>query len=71
MLTLEGLTQSNARVTSFIRALENSGWMARPDLSVIEAKGGDRNMPYIFNLKVNLVQPKDENAEAEATGGGQ
>ena len=71
VLTLEGLTQSNARVSSYIRALENSGWMARPDLSVIEAKGGDRNMPYIFNLKVNLVQPKDENAEAEATGGGQ
>lgn len=71
VLTLEGLTQSNARVSSYIRALENSGWMARPDLSVIEAKGGDRSMPYIFNLKVNLVQPKDENAEAEATGGGQ
>lgn len=71
VLTLEGLTQSNARVSSYIRALENSGWMARPDLSIIEAKGGDRNMPYIFNLKVNLVQPKDENAEAEATGGGQ
>lgn len=71
ILTLEGLTQSNARVSSYIRALENSGWMARPDLSIIEAKGGDRNMPYIFNLKVNLVQPKDENAEADAAGGGQ
>lgn len=71
VLTLEGLTQSNARVSSYIRALENSGWMARPDLSIIEAKGGDRNMPYIFNLKVNLVQPKDENAEADAAGGGQ
>ena len=71
VLTLEGLTQSNARVSSYIRALENSGWMARPDLSIIEAKGGDRNMPYIFNLKVNLVQPKDENAEADMTGGGQ
>jgi type IV pilus assembly protein PilN len=71
VLTLEGLTQSNARVSSYIRALENSGWMARPDLSIIEAKGADRNMPYIFNLKVNLVQPKDENAEADAAGGGQ
>lgn len=71
VLTLEGLTQSNARVSSYIRALENSGWMARPDLSIIEAKGGDRNMPYIFNLKVNLVQPKDENAEADMAGGGQ
>lgn len=71
VLTLEGLAQSNARVSSYIRALENSGWMARPDLSIIEAKGGDRNMPYIFNLRVLLVQPKDENAEADVAGGGQ
>ncbi len=73
VLTLEGLSQSNARVSSYIRALEGSGWMARPDLSIIEAKGDEKGMPYIFNLKVHLVQPKDPNAEAEAEamGGGQ
>lgn len=73
VLTLEGVTQSNARVSSYIRALEGSGWMSNPDLSIIEVKeGNDKNMPYIFNLKVTLVQPKDENAaEADAVGGGQ
>ena len=69
VLTLEGVSQSNARVSSYIRALEGSGWMARPDLSIIEAKGAEKNMPYIFNLKVNLVQPKDPNADVEANGG--
>ncbi len=69
VLTLEGVSQSNARVSSYIRALEGSGWMARPDLSIIEAKGTEKNMPYIFNLKVNLVQPKDPNADVEASGG--
>ena len=71
VLTLEGVSQSNARVSSYIRALEGSGWMARPDLSIIEAKGTEKNMPYIFNLRVNLVQPKDPNAGDEAMGGGQ
>ena len=69
VLTLEGVSQSNARVSSYIRALESSGWMTRPDLSIIEAKGTEKNMPYIFNLKVNLVQPKDPNADVEANGG--
>ncbi len=71
ILTLEGLSQSNARVSSYIRALEGSGWMSKPDLSIIEAKGSEKNMPYIFNLKVTLVQPKDPNAEDETTGGAQ
>lgn len=69
VLTLAGFSQSNARVGSYIRALEGSGWMTKPDLSIIEAKGGEKGMPYIFNLKVNLVQPKDPDAEAEAMGG--
>lgn len=69
VLTLEGVSQSNARVSSYIRALEGSGWMARPDLSVIEAKGSEKNMPYIFNLKVSLVQPKAAEGEDESTGG--
>lgn len=68
-LTLEGLAQSNARVSSYIRALEGSGWMGRPDLSIIEAKGSEKNMPYIFNLKVSLVQPKGPGEDDEDAGG--
>ena len=45
--------------------------MSSPDLSIIEAKGSDKNMPYIFNLKVTLVQPKGDDAEGETAGGGQ
>ena len=73
ILTLQGSAQSNARVSAYMRNLEVSGWMTKPDLSIIEVKeGNDKNMPYIFNLKVTLVQPKDENAaEADAVGGGQ
>ena len=38
-LTLDGRAQSNARVSTYLRNLEGSGWMSNPDLSIIEAAG--------------------------------
>lgn len=64
-LTLEGLAQSNARVSSYMRNLEASGWMSNPDLTVIEAKGEDKGLPNVFSLKVTLKSPSSE-AEAAA-----
>jgi type IV pilus assembly protein PilN len=64
-LTLDGVAQSNARVSSYMRSLEASGWMTNPDLSVIEARGTDKSMPYAFALGVKLTKPKKE-GEAEA-----
>lgn len=72
-LTLTGQAQSNARVSSYMRNLEESGWMANPDLSVIEAKGDDKGLPNAFTLKVTLQTPKREEeaegAEGAAAGG--
>lgn len=64
-LTLEGRSQSNARVSTYMRQLEGSGWMTKPDLSVIEAKAGDPGLPYTFTLSVLLANP---NAPKDATG---
>lgn len=64
-LTLDGLAQSNARVSSYMRNLEESGWMANPDLSIIEAKGEDKGLPNVFSLKVTLKSPSSEGAAAE------
>ncbi|MCC7636015.1 PilN domain-containing protein [Stenotrophomonas rhizophila] len=68
ILTLEGRTQSNARVSAYMRNLENSGWMTKPELTIIEAKKPDENkdgkgtgpvsditaLPYMFEVKVTL-----------------
>jgi len=65
-LTLEGRSQSNARVSTYMRNLEGSGWMTKPDLSIIEAKAGDAGLPYTFRLSVMLANPnapKDENGD--------
>ena len=63
-LTLEGRAQSNARVSSYMRNLDASGWMGKSDLSIIEAKSGDKGLPYEFTLKVTLKNPSDEAAKA-------
>lgn len=69
ILTLSGRSQSNARVSTYMRNLEGSGWMTNPDLNVIEAKEGNTGLPYEFNLKVKLANPnapKDGEAASAA-----
>ena len=73
ILTLEGNAQSNARVSAYMRNLEVSGWMTKPDLSIIEVKkdekaptaaaGISRTLPYSFSLKVQLANPNAATAE--------
>lgn len=75
ILTLSGRTQSNARVSTYMRNLENSGWMSNPELSIIEAKAQERAqgtaamdvkaLPYMFELKVNLPNPSSDEVDAE------
>jgi type IV pilus assembly protein PilN len=56
-LTLEGRTQSNARISTYMRNFETSGWMTNPDLAIIESEGDDKGLPYIFKLTVKLTNP--------------
>lgn len=75
ILTLSGRTQSNARVSTYMRNLESSGWMSNPELSIIEAKAQERAqgtaamdvkaLPYMFELKVNLPSPSSDEVDAE------
>jgi type IV pilus assembly protein PilN len=65
-LTLEGRGQSYGRVSTYMRNLEGSGWMTRPELSIIEARGAVKGLPYAFSLTVTLANPnaaRDENGD--------
>ena len=67
ILTLSGRSQSNARVSTYMRQLESSGWMTKPDLNIIEAKEGNPGLPYEFTLKVKLSDPsKTKGTDATA-----
>ena len=54
-ITIDGLAQSNARVSSFMRNLESSEWLANPDLKIIQQSGaaGDRR---INSFKLTFTQ---------------
>ena len=64
-LTLEGVAESNARVSSYMKNLEVANLIKDPDLAIVEAKGPDRRSRYVFTLRVTIKKPQtDEEAEA-------
>lgn len=65
-MTLLGRAQSNARVSTYMRNLDVSGWMGDPDLSIIELRGADPGLPNEFSLKVKLKNPNDPAQAAAA-----
>src|SRR6185312_522704 len=72
VLTLEGVAESNARVASYMRNIDNSPWMGRTDLRKIENKSGtkdiDKKTPYVFSLDVKLRKPEDATQKQVAEG---
>ncbi len=71
-ITLEGYAQSNARVSSFMRNLDNSPWLTSPDLKRIQAvTRSDLGSVRLsrFTLVVTQTKPKakgDEDGEGAA-----
>ncbi len=67
-LTLEGRSQSYARVSSYMDNLAASGWMTKPELSVIQAEGDNSGLPHTFSVTVTLANPnaKKEGEEDSA-----
>jgi len=61
-LTLEGIAQSNARVSSLMRNLDGSDWLADPNL--IEIKAEQKEGPEELRLSSFALQVKQENARA-------
>jgi len=65
-LTLNGVAQSNARVSAYMRKLESSSWLKAPQLNVIEAKGkSKRRSANNFTLRVKQTRP----TKSEQAGG--
>jgi type IV pilus assembly protein PilN len=65
-MTMLGRAQSNARVSTYMRNLDTSGWMGNPDLSVIELRSTTPGLPNEFSLKVTLKNPNDPATAAAA-----
>lgn len=61
-LTLEGVAQSNARVSAYMRNIDGSLWVGNPRLNVIETKEEDRHRVAEFTL---LASQKTATNDAE------
>lgn len=57
-LTIQGRAQSSARVSTYMKNITAYPIFNIPDLTVIEARGTDRSLPYEYILNTKVKQPK-------------
>ncbi len=68
-IVIEGIAQSNARVSAFMRSIDESPWLENPRLNVIEALGKDNQRTSKFMLEIKQTigaAPKPEEAGANS-----
>lgn len=82
-LVIDGRAESNSRVSDYLRRLDASKWLAKPDLQIIEEEGSpgsktkptpgaeNTQLPYLFKIQVTLVNPNQPSEEEEAGSEGQ
>jgi len=62
-LTMSGIAQSNARVSAYMRNIDNSKWMGKPRLDVIETREEENRRTATFVLRADQITPTEEPAE--------
>ena len=62
-ITINGVAQSNARVSSFMRNLESSEWLKNPQLDIIQARTAEGTRISNFKLRFSQVIPTGEEDE--------
>lgn len=67
-LVINGLAESNARVSTYMRNLAASEWLKEPNLSVIEIEDITVNRISTFTLTVKQTSPNATNEEASDGG---
>ena len=69
-LTVNGLAQSNARVSTYMRNLESSRWLREPLLNIIESKvennqsKKDRGSKFTLQVKQASDKPEDKKSKS-------
>ncbi|MGV0005222.1 MAG: PilN domain-containing protein [Candidatus Porifericomitaceae bacterium WSBS_2022_MAG_OTU9] len=64
-LTIEGVSQSNARVSSLMRNLDASQWLSGPQLQVIEVKDEDDTRRSHYMIGIKQSEPKVEDGKQQ------
>lgn len=68
-ITIKGVAESNARVSSFMRNVEASTWLKNPRLDIVETKSQDGRRTSNFTLRVEQAgeRVKDEDDQGGAS----
>ena len=64
VITIRGVAESNNRVSSLMRRLDASDWLAEPNLDSVKAAPEYGDQATTFNLTVKVQLP-DSDSEAE------
>ncbi|OGS80418.1 MAG: fimbrial protein [Gallionellales bacterium GWA2_55_18] len=67
-INITGYAQTNARISTLMRAIENSPWLDSPSLGVIQASSAGGARVSEFTLTFNLTSTKDTAAPAKPAG---
>ena len=63
-VTIAGIAESNGRVSAYMRNIDNSDWMTKPELKVIESTRKDgRGSKFTLVAQQSAPKSDDENAE--------
>ncbi len=69
-LIIDGMTQSNARVSTYLRNIDASEWLHDPELIIIEEDDkGTPDQPYKFSVRARLAPPGASDPDAMMVGG--
>jgi type IV pilus assembly protein PilN len=64
-ITIRGVAESNNRVSSLMRRLESSDWLASPNLDAVRAAPEYGDQANTFNLTVKIQAPESEKKAGE------
>ena len=64
-ITISGVAESNNRVSSLMRRLDASEWLANPNLDAVKAAPEYGDQANTFNLTVQIQAPASENKSGE------
>ncbi len=67
-LIITGEAESNARVSSYMRNLNNSKWLTDPNLTIIEIK--DKKVKRISSFTLTIKMKSPNKTEEDTSGGG-
>ncbi len=69
IITINGVAESNNRVSSLMRRLDGSDWLANPNLDRVRAAPEYGDQANTFNLTVQIQAPASENKDITADNG--